>query len=164
MEMKSKVRLCTRSLALFLIYGVAFFIPLVLTVDNTPVFCSILALCILIGTVAGMNAADWVIVDDKNLTVKCMLRRHRIVLRDIRKARLYHPQGQRVIFGSCGFLGYWGLFEDNVIGRYRAYYGHSADTFLVTLNDGRQYVIGCLEAANMVRHINARCHPRRLKA
>lgn len=152
--MKSKVRLGKFSLVLFLIYGIVGFVLLVATVDNTPLFCSILAFCILIGAAAGIFAASWLTVDEKNVTVRCLLAKHRIALRDIHEVRLYKPDGQKTIFGSFGFLGYWGIFEDNAIGRYRAYYGHHVDTFLVVLNDGRQYVLGCLHPADMIRHID----------
>lgn len=155
MKIKSKVRLCPRSLVFFIIYGLAFFITLVLTADNTLVFCSILGLCVLIVSAAGIYAAGRVIVDDNYLTIKCMLCSHRIFLTDVREVGLYQPVGPKTIFGSFGFLGYWGVFQDTVIGRYRAFYGHPDDTFLVTLKDGRRYVLGCVKAAEMVRFINA---------
>ncbi len=62
--------------------------------------------------------------------------------------------------GSGGFLGYWGWFAEKGLGRYFAYYGRKSDCFLVTLKDGRKYVLGCREASDLVGALGARLAAR----
>ena len=57
------------------------------------------------------------------------------------------------ICGSGGFLGYWGWFQERDLGKYFAYYGKASDCFLVTLTDGRKYILGCQNAPEMVEYI-----------
>lgn len=49
----------------------------------------------------------------------------------------------RRVCGSGGWMGYWGWFSRADIGRYFAYYGREADCFLITLRNGRRYMLGC---------------------
>lgn len=69
--------------------------------------------------------------------------------------------GERRIIGSGGWFGYYGRFSDREIGKYFAYYGKASDCFLVTLNDGRQYVLGCKNPGAMVEAISSRLHKDR---
>ncbi len=61
--------------------------------------------------------------------------------------------GTRRIAGSGGFMGYWGWFREGDIGKYFAYYGKASDCFLVTLRNGRRYMLGCNDAPEMVAAI-----------
>jgi len=56
----------------------------------------------------------------------------------------------RRICGSSGLGGYWGWFSERDIGRYFAYYGKASECFIVKLRSGRQYMIGCNDAAKIV--------------
>ncbi len=95
--------------------------------------------------------------DDENVTVVSAVKRHRIPLRDIASVKLFQPtMGAVRVCGSGGFMGYWGLFREGDIGRYFAYYGKASDCFLVVLRNGRKYVLGCEEPAEMVSYIAAR--------
>lgn len=58
------------------------------------------------------------------------------------------------IFGSGGWFGYWGWFKERDLGRYFAYYGRSSDCFLVSLKNGRKYMLGCSDPAEIVDFIN----------
>ncbi len=53
-------------------------------------------------------------------------------------------------------MGYWGWFSERDLGKYFAYYGKASDCFLVTMKDGRKYMLGCQNPAEMVDAINAR--------
>lgn len=50
-------------------------------------------------------------------------------------------------------MGYWGKFREADLGTYFAYYGRASDCFLVTLNDGRRYMLGCADAPAMVSEL-----------
>ena len=64
--------------------------------------------------------------------------------------------GAMRLFGSGGWFGYYGWFSERDLGKYFAYYGKSSDCFLVRLKDGRQYMLGCNDAQEVVKYIEAR--------
>lgn len=77
-------------------------------------------------------------------------------LADIESIRLCQPtMGAQRVCGSGGFLGYWGWFKENDIGKYFAYYGKASDCFLVTMRNGRVYMLGCKDPGQMVEAINS---------
>ena len=57
--------------------------------------------------------------------------------------------------GSGGFFGYWGYFNDIMIGSYFGYYGSRSSCILIKLKDGKQYVLGCENSSVMVDYINS---------
>lgn len=96
-------------------------------------------------------------VDDCFLTVHRPLWAKRIPLTDIEKVEVMQPtMGEQRLLGSGGFMGYWGRYEERDLGNYFAYYGRSSDCFLVRLRDGRQYMLGCENPAEMVAEISKR--------
>jgi len=89
------------------------------------------------------------------LSVHRSLRIKNFPLSDIESVRLCQPtMGTIRIIGSGGFLGYWGWFRERDLGKYFAYYGRSSDCFLITLVNGRKYMLGCKNADSMVEAIN----------
>ena len=79
-----------------------------------------------------------------------------IPMADVKSVRLCPPtMGAIRIFGSGGFLGYWGWFRERDLGKYFAYFGRSSDCFLVELKDGRKYMLGCKNPQKMVEYINS---------
>ena len=98
-------------------------------------------------------------VNDRELSINRSLKIKTIPLNEISDVRLSQPtMGERRICGSGGFFGYWGWFSQRDIGRYFAYYGKASDCFLVTLKDGRKYMLGCKDAPEMVAAIQSRLH------
>lgn len=96
--------------------------------------------------------------DEKELKVHRPLRAKRFSYSDIASVKPILPTlGERRICGSGGFLGYWGWFSDDELGRYFAYYGKASDCFLITLRNGRKYMLGCRNARRMADFVNARC-------
>ncbi len=96
-------------------------------------------------------------VDDKALCVNRSLKEKVIPLSDIKSIELIQPtMAEKLILGSRGGFGYWGRFYEKSIGRYFAYYGKASDCFLVVLNDGRRYVLGCSDPAAIVGFVKAR--------
>lgn len=91
-----------------------------------------------------------------NIVLGSILRRKKILMRDVKSAELFQPTlGAIRIFGSGGFMGYWGIFKEGDIGRYYAFYGKSSDCFLVRMKNGDKYVLGCEEPSRAVEYINS---------
>lgn len=94
-------------------------------------------------------------VDNKGLNIHRPLKTKRIPLSEIADVRLCPPTvGERRICGSGGWFGWYGWFREADLGKYFAYYGKASDCFLVTLKDGRKYMLGCKDAPEMVDTIN----------
>lgn len=77
-------------------------------------------------------------------------------LSEVASVKRYQPSGRTIrVCGSGGFLGYWGLFNEiKGIGKFTAYYGKASDCFLIELNNGKKYLLGCRNADEMVEYIN----------
>lgn len=96
-------------------------------------------------------------VDNHNVGIHRPLRIKEIPLAEITTVEYCPPtMGEYRICASGGFLGYWGLFGERSIGRYFAYYGRASETFLLTLKNGRKYMLGCRDAALMAETIKNR--------
>lgn len=94
-------------------------------------------------------------VDDANLNINRSLKIKSIPLKEIKSAKLCPPtMAERRICGSGGWFGYWGWFSEPSIGKYFAYYGKASDCFLVVLNNGKKYLLGCTDAPEMVQLIS----------
>ena len=61
--------------------------------------------------------------------------------------------------GSGGFMGYWGWYKADSIGRYFAYYGRSSDCFLITLDNDKKYLLGCQESEDICNFIHTCIKP-----
>lgn len=83
-------------------------------------------------------------VDSKALRIRRLLLTRTIPMNQIESvARCSPTMGARRVCGSGGFYGYWGWFSERDLGKYFAYYGKASDCFLVTLKNGRRYMLGC---------------------
>ena len=76
-------------------------------------------------------------VDNKNLNINRSWRIKSIPIVDIAEVKLCQPT--------------MGAIREGDTGKYFAYYGKSSDCFLVTLKDGRKYMLGCTDAPAMVQ-------------
>lgn len=96
-------------------------------------------------------------VDDEAMTVNFPLRRRSFKLSDIASAEDVQPtMGEWRICGSAGFCGYWGWFDNKVIGRYFAYYGRGSECFIIRLRSGQIYMLGCEDHATVLQSIQSR--------
>ncbi len=93
-------------------------------------------------------------VDNENLNILRPLKIKSIPLSDIAEVRLCPPSmGAIRICGSGGWFGWYGWFKEKDLGKYFAYYGKASDCFLVTLKNGKKYMLGCKDAPEMVNAI-----------
>ena len=74
----------------------------------------------------------------------------------VKVERFIPTMGSIRIFGSGGFMGYWGIFKEGDVGRYVAYYGKSSDCFIIHLDNGDKYVVGCENPDEMVDYISSK--------
>lgn len=94
-------------------------------------------------------------LDNKSLNINRPLKIKSIPLTEIAEVRLCSPtMGAKRICGSGGWFGWYGWFKEADLGKYFAYYGKASDCFLVTLKDGRKYMLGCKDAPETVEAIN----------
>lgn len=68
---------------------------------------------------------------------------------DIRLCDLQRSINVRLA-GSGGVLGYNGWFYNKQLGRYHAYVGSMFRTVLISMNNGRNYVVSCLNPDKFV--------------
>lgn len=109
------------------------------------------AICVVLALI---YAPLYVKVTDKHVAVRRPLMSRVINMDDIVSVQLCPPtMGAVRVCGSGGWFGYWGWFKERDLGKYFAYYGRSSDCFLVTLKDGRKYIIGCTDAPYVVETI-----------
>ena len=129
----------------------------VLVRQDNMVVAAIVAVAELVLIIAALlYAPTYIGLYDGELVVYSPLRRLRIPLADIESVRVCPPtMAARRIYGSGGFMGYWGLFSERDLGRYTARHGRASDCFLVTLRDGRKYMLGCEDYPAMVSSIKA---------
>ncbi len=93
-------------------------------------------------------------LDDESLNINRPLKIKSILLTEIADVRLCAPtMGAKRICGSGGWFGWYGWFSEKDLGKYFAYYGKASDCFLVTLKNGRKYMLGCKDAPEMVKAI-----------
>ncbi len=93
-------------------------------------------------------------LDNDSLNINRPLKIKSIPLSNIAEAVLCPPtMGTIRICGSGGWFGWYGWFSEKDLGKYFAYYGKASDCFLVTLKNGKKYMLGCKDAHEMVNAI-----------
>ena len=95
--------------------------------------------------------------DEKNIYVLSPLRIHSIPMRRVVSVERFSPTMMCSIrlCASGGFLGYWGIFKEGDVGTYFGYYGKSTQCFLMKLDNGDKFVLGCKDTQAMVDYINS---------
>lgn len=94
-------------------------------------------------------------LDNESLNISRPLKIKSIPLTEIANVKLCAPtMGAKRICGSGGWFGWYGWFSEKDFGKYFAYYGKASDCFLVTLKNGKKYMLGCKDAPEMVNAIN----------
>ena len=93
-------------------------------------------------------------LDNESLNINRSLKIKSIPVAEIMEVKLCAPtMGAKRICGSGGWFGWYGWFSEKDLGKYFAYYGKASDCFLVTLKNGKKYMLGCKDTPKMVNAI-----------
>jgi len=154
--MKSRVNLSKYSSVITCIILGGFIAGIYATHENIAL-CAILVFCTLILLTAAIFYAPFYIsVSETEVSVHSPVKTHYIPMRRIVKAERFQPSmGSIRLCGSGGFWGYWGIFREGDVGRYMAYYGKSSDCFIIYLDNGDKYVLGCNNTDTILEYINS---------
>ena len=135
-------------ITLVVLVGCTFIIPEIWWQIGWCVFVAIMLIASLCYMPMSIGADENTIYINRSLKIKT------IPMTDVKSVQLHVPSLKTVrVCGSGGFLGYWGWFSEQGVGRYFAYYGKRNDCFLVELKNGRKYLLGCQNAPEMVEYI-----------
>lgn len=97
---------------------------------------------------------------DDEVRIRRPLKSRRIKMSEIESAEPYEvsKNARGKMFGSMPVrtFGKWGKYHDDKIGDYFAYYGKPDNTVLITLKDGRKYVVGGTDAQALADYINSK--------
>ncbi|MCH5217736.1 MAG: hypothetical protein J1F07_04175 [Muribaculaceae bacterium] len=103
-----------------------------------------------------------VYADDDEVRIRRPLKTKRIRMDEIASAEPYKVAAKpgKKAFKSMPIrtFGRWGQYHDDNIGDYFAYYGKPDNTVLITLKDGRKYVVGGSDAEALASYINERAN------
>ncbi|MDE6083753.1 MAG: hypothetical protein K2G11_04630 [Muribaculaceae bacterium] len=81
--------------------------------------------------------------DENGIYVRHPLRTSFYPLEEIAGIEVFSPSmAEKCIVGARGYFGYWGFFYDGGIKKYVACYGKASQCVLMTLKNGKKYVIG----------------------
>lgn len=158
--MKSKVEYSTSSWVITLVVTLGLCAGLLLSRGEPAAFYPLLAIVVPMYLAALWFAPMSVTASDKELCIHSSFKVRIIPMAEIVKAERYRPlPGTLRICASGGFMGYWGTFRDSVVGHYTGFWGRSADCFMLTLADGRHYLIGCKDPDAMLAFIDSHIKP-----
>lgn len=155
---KAKVKLSTYSLIVTVaVTGVLIgSVVMLLWKGDNRVFIVVIILLLLLLS-AFLYGPLTISADDNAIVVKSIMKKHRLPVSKVHSVELFRPtMGSLRLFGSGGYLGYWGIFREGDIGRYMAYYGKASDCFLVRMKNGDKYVLGCENPEKMVDYLNTK--------
>ena len=96
--------------------------------------------------------------DDYEVRIRRPLKSKRIKMSEIQSAEPYqvsNKPGKKAAMPVKTF-GHWGRYHDDNIGDYFAYYGKPDNTVLITLKNGKKYVVGGTDSQELSDYINTR--------
>lgn len=99
--------------------------------------------------------------NDDYVYVRHPLRTSRFPISQISSAEPFEPtMAEKCVIGSRGCLGYWGFFYDGGVQKYVAYYGKASECVLLTMNNGRKFLIGAHDRDAFADYINKKIATR----
>lgn len=154
--MKSKVTYSRFVNALTVILFGALLVGCAVTVREKAAFFILLAIVGVLLVSALLYGPVYIQADSNYIVLGSVLRRKKLAMRDVAHVELFSPtMGAIRVCGAGGFMGYWGIFREGDIGRYYAFYGRASDCFLIRMNNGDKYVVGCNDPDKMVDYIKS---------
>lgn len=152
--MKSKIKYSRFAIVLTATLLGTLFIGCIVTVHEKPVFFPLLSIFLILVISAFLYGAAYLKADRDKIVLCSILKSIKIPIRNVASIELFQPtMGAIRVFGSGGFMGYWGIFKEGDIGRYYAFYGKASDCFLIRLTNGDKYVLGCENPEAMADYI-----------
>lgn len=152
--MKSKISFSRLAIVLSAILSGGLFVACIATVKEEAVFFTLLAIFIVLYVSMLFFGAAYIKADANYIVLGSLLRGKKIPMHDVANVELFQPGAGAIrICASGGFMGYWGLFRETGIGKYYGFYGNPSECFLVTLKNGKKYVLGCDQPEKMVEYI-----------
>ena len=101
-----------------------------------------------------------VYADDDEVRIRRPFKTRRIKMSDIASVQPYvvskNAKGKAFKSMPVRTFGKWGQYRDENIGDYFAYYGKPDQTVLITLKNGKKYVVGGTDAQAMSDYINSK--------
>ncbi len=148
--MISKVSLSTYSFVLTIAVIIVLAVGMYVTY-GTDKFILLAAIVAVLLIFWSLYAPLSISADEKEIRVHSPIKIHKIPMRQVVEVERFQPtMGSIRICGSGGFAGYWGIFKEGDVGRYTAYFGKSSDCFIIRLDNGDKYVLGCKDPEAMI--------------
>lgn len=101
-----------------------------------------------------------VYADDDEVRIRRPFKTKRIKMNEIESVQPYdaaNAEGKKAVMSSpVRAFGKWGKYRDNKIGDYFAYYGKPDNTVLITLKNGKKYVVGGSNAQELSDYISSK--------
>lgn len=101
----------------------------------------------------------YVDADENEVRIRRPFKTRRINMDEIASAEPYqvakNAKGKALRATPMNTFGKWGQYKDDKIGDYYAYYGKPDNTVLITLKNGKKYVVGGTDAKAMSDYINS---------
>lgn len=153
--MNSKINLSTFS-SIFTILTTGGLLTGCIVTYGSDTFLLMLAMSTMLLVAAMLFAPLSIRANNKEVEIHSLFKKHSIPIRRIESCEHFQPTlGSIRVCGSGGFMGYWGIFREGDVGRYMAYYGKASDCFIIHLDNGDKYVLGCKNSGEMIKYINA---------
>lgn len=152
--MKSKVtlsKLCTG----MTVAAMAILIVIATSINEMP--DPIIFIIIIIGILFSclFYAPTYIEATETELIIHRVLKNKVIPYNQITEAERCVPStGGLRLCGSGGLFGYWGYFNDIIIGSYFGYFGNKDQCILLKLKGGKKYVISCENPNVMLQEIS----------
>lgn len=157
--MKSKVKLSTFSLIVTVFVIGLMVILAIITIHDKQGFYALIPLILILLICRLFFAPTKIIATEENIIIKAPINKLIISIEDIATVENFQPvlspfRTARIrLFASGGFMGYWGVFYDPLIGKFTGYFGDTSSCFLLIKKNGEKYVLGCVNPEEMVRYI-----------
>jgi len=153
--MKQNIKFSAYSLivtAVVLILCVVGIFSLIGNAEKLTIFCIIIGVVTIVGLYYCPKSIQ---ANESSVTLHRLLSSRKVFNYNSIQAvdTCYPSAGGLRLCGSGGFFGYLGYFSDIMIGAYFGYYGSRSNCFLIKMNNGRQYVLGCDNPVDMVDYI-----------
>ncbi len=155
--MKQKVKFSAYSLIVTSVVLILFVVGIFLLLgkeEKITLFCIIMGIAIIAGL---YFCPKYIEANESGIVLHRLLSPSKVFLYDmIQPVETCYPSaGGLRLCASGGFFGYWGYFNDIMIGSYFGYYGNRNNCILIKLKDGKQYVLGCENASAITNYITS---------